>query len=206
MDAHENQGPTASEPQAGEQAASQEAETAAEEQEQCVESKPVAISFAEYEELKTLAAERDEYLRRLRRAVADYLNLQKRIEKIKEAAGNEALRRLARQVVPLADSLTRALEAAEQAGGAESITEGVRMIEKEFYAILDGLGIETIEAEGKPFDPNYHEAVLQLPDDGAAPNTVIKELRKGFLLGEELLRPTQVIVAAAPPQSEREGQ
>ena len=76
----------------------------------------VRISVAEYEELKTLSAERDDYLQRLRRAVADYLNLQKRIEKMKEDAYRDALRRTTRRVLPLADGLARAIEVAEKRG------------------------------------------------------------------------------------------
>jgi len=162
------------------------------------EDKHVTIGRAEFEELRTLAAERDEYLKRLQRAVADYLNLQKRIERMREAAEKEALRKVARQVVPLADSLARALEAAEATRGAETIVEGLRVMEKEFYAMLRALNIQPIQAEGEAFNPDYHEAVLRQPTDEVAPNTVVKELKKGFLLGDELLRPTQVIVAARP--------
>jgi len=162
----------------------------------------VTISLTEYEELKTLATERDDYLQRLRRAVADYLNLQKRIDRIKEDAQRDALRRVTRQVVPLADSLLRALEVAERTRGAEQLTQGLQAVEKEFYAILQELGVQPIEAMGAAFDANYHEAVLQQPAEGVRPNTVIKELKKGFLLGKELLRPTQVVVSAPPVQED----
>ena len=160
----------------------------------------VTISATEYEELKTLAAERDDYLQRLRRAVADYLNLQKRIDKMKADAQRDALRRITRLVLPLADSLARALEVAERTRGAEHLTQGLQVIEKEFYAILRELGVRPIEAKGLMFDPNYHEAILEQPADGVAPNTVIGELKKGFLLGEELLRPAQVVVSGPPPE------
>jgi len=160
--------------------------------------KDVVLSRTQYEELKTLAAERDEYLKRLQHAVADHLNLQKRVNKMKEMAGREALKRVARRVVPLADSLARALDAAEQTEGAEKIAEGLRLMQDEFYAMLDSLNIQPIEAVGTRFNPEYHEAVMQQPTEDAAPNTVVKELKKGFLLGDELLRPTQVIVASAP--------
>lgn len=164
--------------------------------------KEVTISFAEYEELKTLAEERDEYLDRLRRAVADRMGLQKRVKKIKKNAEREALRTVSRKVLPLADSLARALEVAESTEGAEQITEGLRLTEQEFYDMLGDLGIELIDAVGEPFNPDYHEAVFQQPTDEAAPNTVLQELKKGFLLKGDLLRPAQVVVAAAPPETE----
>lgn len=165
--------------------------------------KEVRISRTEYEELKTLAEERDEYLDRLRRAVADRMSLQKRIKSIKKAAQHEALREVARKVLPLADSLARALEVAEQTEGADQITEGLRMTEQEFYAMLSDMDIELIDAVGKPFDPNYHEAVFQQPSEEAEPNTVLQEIKKGFLIGDELLRPAQVVLAAAPPEKQQ---
>jgi molecular chaperone GrpE len=128
--------------------------------------------------------------------VADYLGLQQRVEKMRDRAQKEALKRVGREIVSLADSLSRALEAAEQTEGAEAITEGLRMIEKEFYTILEELGIRPFKAEGEAFDLHYHEAVLRQPSEEAQPNTVLRELKKGFLLGEELLRPAQVVVAA----------
>ena len=159
---------------------------------------PVTIRFAEYEELKTLARERDEYLKRLQRAVANSMSLQQRQGKMRQAAEQEALRTVARKVLPLADSLARALEVAQQTEGAEQITEGLRITEREFYAILQELGIEPIQAVGRPFDPAYHEAVFQQPAQGVEPNTVVQEIKKGFLLNGDLLRPAQVSVAGPP--------
>jgi molecular chaperone GrpE len=204
VDAHsheEHTHPTSEE--SDQSAAEQQAPAAGEEEEP---ERSVSMSVTEYEELKTLATERDEYLERLRRAVADKMNLQKRMQGLRESARRDALRDLARNVVPLADALARALQAAEQTEGAESIVEGVRMIEKQFYTILAGLDIHPIAAEGRPFDPNYHDAVLQQPSADALPNTVLHELKKGFVLGEELLRPAQVIVSSSPPQPEQEGE
>lgn len=164
---------------------------------------PVTLTFAQYEELRTLAAERDDYLNRLRRSVADYQNLQNRITKIRAAANHDALRGMALQVVPLADSLARALDAAAQHEGAENIGEGLRMIEKEFYTILGNLDIAPIEAVGKPFDPHYHEAAFQEPVQGTEPNTVVRELKKGFVMGDEVIRPAQVAVAARAADSQQ---
>ncbi len=168
------------------------------------QNSPVTLSVAEYEELKTLAEERDEYLNRLREAVADRMKLQKRIKKIKKEAQEKALRTVARKVLPLADSLTRALDVAEETEGAEQITEGLNLTEQEFYGMLDDLGIELIESVGEKFDPNYHEAVFQQPTDDAEPNTVVQEIKKGFLLNGDLLRPAQVVVATEPESDEPE--
>ena len=156
----------------------------------------VVVPYAEYEELKTLAAERDQYLKRLQRAVADYQNLQNRVTKMKDTARRDATREVAEQIVSLSDSLTRALEAAEKTRGAEDLTNGLRLVEREFYGILEGFDIRPIQAVGSQFDPHYHEAVLQEPAPGAAPNTVVREIQRGFVMGREVVRPAQVSVAA----------
>ncbi|MFP4176215.1 MAG: nucleotide exchange factor GrpE [Planctomycetota bacterium] len=170
--------------------------------------KEVTISFSEYEELKTLAEERDEYLDRLRRSVADRMKIQNRLKEIKKSARQEALRKVGRKVVPLADSLGRALNAAEEAGADEQIVEGLHLTEQEFYSALNELGIEPIEAEGADFDPDYHDAVFQQETDKVDPNTVLQEVKKGFLLGNQLLRPAQVVVSTAPEgeSEDEEGQ
>lgn len=168
------------------------------------EETAVTLSIAEYEELKTLAQERDEYLNRLREAVADRMKLQKRIKKIKQEANDKALRNVSRKILPLADSLTRALEVAEETEGAQQITEGLQLTEQEFYGMLNELGIELIDSVGEKFDPNYHEAVFQQPTNDAEPNMIIQEIKKGFLLNGKLLRPAQVVVASSPESDEEQ--
>jgi molecular chaperone GrpE len=163
-------------------------------------AEPVQIGYAEYEELKTLARERDQYLKRLQRSVADYQNLQKRIERFREMARLDLLRSLTEAILPVADSLTRALEAAEEAEGGEEMLEGLRLVEKEFYAALQKLDIHPIQAVGQQFDPHYHEAVMQEPTDQVPPRTVLRELKKGFTLGDQVARPSQVVVAGEAPQ------
>lgn len=165
----------------------------------------VTLSYAQYEELKALASERDEYLRRLQRAVADYQNLQKRVERFQNMARETALRSLADDIVPVADSLARALQAAGETEGAEGIVEGLHLVEKEFYGALAGFGILPIEALGQKFDPHYHEAAMQLSVDGVAPNTVVQELKKGFLLGETVVRPSQVVVSGSAASADGAG-
>lgn len=179
-----------------------EAEATGEESEQAPET--VELPYSEYEELKTLARERDEYLKRLQRAVADYQNLQRRQEKLRQLGREEELRKLGESILPVADSLTRALQAAEETDGAETIVEGLRLVEKEFYGALSKLGIEPIEALGRQFDPHYHQAVMQHNEAQAPPNTVVSELKKGFMLGEQVIRPSHVIVAGEGEDAEQE--
>ncbi len=157
---------------------------------------PVTLTYGEYEELKTLASERDDYLRRLQHAVADYQNLQKRLARFQETTRDTTLRSLAEGLLPVADSLGLALQAAEQTEGAEALVEGLELVEQHFYAALERLDIRPIEALGKDFDPHYHEAVLQQPVEDIPPGRVVRELKKGFILGDRLVvRPSQVVVS-----------
>jgi molecular chaperone GrpE len=167
----------------------------------------VTLSHAEYEELKTLARERDDYLKRLQRAVADYQNLQKRIDRFRESGRETAIRSLAEEILPVADSLSLALEAAQRAEGGGDIVEGLHLVEKEFYGALAKFDILPVDAEGQKFDPHYHDAVMQQPAEGVEPQTVLRELKKGFVMGERVIRPSQVVVAApageqSPPERE----
>jgi len=158
----------------------------------------VELTHSEYEELKTLARERDEFYRRLQRAVADYQNLQKRLEKFRESTRESILRQVGEAILPLADSLSLAVEAAEKTEGGERIVEGLRLFEKEFYGALAVFDIRPLAAVGQPFDPHYHEALFQEPTDQAEPNTVLRELKRGFVMGDVVLRPSQVVVAGEP--------
>jgi molecular chaperone GrpE len=157
---------------------------------------PVTLSYGEYEELKTLAKERDDYLRRLQHAVADYQNLQKRLARFQESARDSMLRSLAEGLMPVADSLALALEAARQTDGAEALVEGLQLVEQSLYAALERLDIRPIDALGQDFDPHFHEAALQQPVEGVPPGRVVRELKKGFILGDRLVvRPAQVVVS-----------
>lgn len=161
---------------------------------------PVTLSYAEYEELKTLAAERDDYLRRLQRAVADYQNLQKRMPRLQEAARDATLRSIGTTIIEVADRLDLALGSARQTPGAEALLEGLQLVEQAFQAALSKLDIRPIEAAGRDFDPHYHQAVMQQPAPGVPPGRVLRELRRGYTLGgRQVIRPTQVVVSAAPP-------
>ena len=169
----------------------------------------VVLSRTHYEELKTLARERDEYLRRLQRAVADYQNLQKRINRSRDTARDATMRSLAESLLPIADSLARAVDAALSTPGAASIVEGLHLVEKEFYGALERFDIRPLTAVGEPFDPHFHEALMQVPADGRPAGSVVQELKKGFVMGDIVIRPSQVVVTAndgpAPEAAEGEG-
>lgn len=178
-----------------------EEEKEAEESAEAEETDEITISFAEYEELKTLAQERDEYLQRLQRAVADKQNLQKRMKKERSRAYENGVRETLEHILPLADTLNRARQAAEQSEKPEDVLEGLKLIEKEFYDSLERFDVEPVKSVNEPFDPHYHHAVLQQPSDEVPPQTVIDEIKKGFVRGDTVIRPAQVSVSVEPQDS-----
>jgi molecular chaperone GrpE len=152
------------------------------------------------EQLQAAQAEaadnKDLYLR----ALADLENYRKRAQREKEDAFRFANDNLLRNIIPVLDNLERAIEHAgtvnEDQGG---LFEGVEMTLAQFRKVLETSGVKQVEtAGGLPFDPNFHQAMGQIPTADQPPNTVVQELQKGYLLNERLLRPAMVMVAAAP--------
>jgi molecular chaperone GrpE len=93
------------------------------------------------------------------------------------------------------DNFERALQAADTTQNADALRDGVSLIHKQLLETLTKAGLETIDAEGKPFDPALHEAIMQVEVEDAEPHTVVEELRKGYTLHGRLVRPTLVKVA-----------
>lgn len=158
----------------------------------CVEdpaADPVArleSHLAEAREAALLArADLENYRRRTAR---------ERLEQTARAQGD-----LIERLLPVLDNLERAVGAAEKDGSAPAWTEGVRMVHAQMLAALAETGARTIEAVGRPFDPMFHEAVATTPSAEVPEGTVLEEVRKGWLLGERVLRPTQVVTASGRP-------
>lgn len=132
------------------------------------------------------------------RARADFDNFRKRLSKERDEAIKFANEGLITELLPAIDNLELGLKAAGTSPETKSITQGLNMVLGQFIRILSENGVKTIEAEGKPFDPNFHEAVGHQPSTEAKEGTVITQTRKGYTLHERLLRPASVIVAQAP--------
>jgi molecular chaperone GrpE len=172
--------------------------------------KPVAPgtpSAAEIEDLKAKAAKADEHWDRLLRVAADLENYKKRAAREKQDAVKFANEALLTRLVPVIDNFDAALAAAGNAanGNAESFKTGVNMILTQLHTVLTEAGLEEIDAAGKAFDPNLHEAVSQHESADVPEGHVVQQLRKGYKFRERLLRPASVVVAkkpAAPGQSE----
>jgi molecular chaperone GrpE len=161
-----------------------------------------APTKAELEErLAALEAERDEYLNDLKRVAADFENYRKRAARDQESLVARAHERLVKELLPVLDDLERALSAAEEHEETK-LEEGVRLVQRELKAALDREGLAEIETNGS-FDPHVHEALLTQPSD-AEEGSVLEVLQKGYRLGDRVLRPARVVVAAAP-QSDDHG-
>jgi len=155
---------------------------------------------------RALAAEqqRDEYLALLQRARADFENYQKRTQRDLAQELRYSHRAFALDVLPILDNFERAVAAAKQAGETGPLVQGVAMIQNQFLDLLRRHGVTRIEAQGQPFDPNLHQAVMQQPSQDQPPNTVLQVLEQGFMIHDRVLRPARVIVSV--PASAEEGQ
>jgi molecular chaperone GrpE len=157
-------------------------------------------AIAELEErIALLERERDEYLADVKRLAADFDNYRKRAAREQQSLVARAHERLVKDLLPVLDDLERALEAAEQHEEAK-LEDGVRLVHRELRGTLEKEGLVEIETDGE-FDPHVHEALLSQPsdeDDGA----ILQVIQKGYRLGDRVLRPARVVVAAPPPAGE----
>jgi molecular chaperone GrpE len=148
-------------------------------------------------EEKLQAAERQaqENHERFLRAAAELDNFRKRKEREVSDLRKYANQMLLRELLGVVDNLERALAASLENSEPEGLREGVEMTLKELLKIFDQFNVTPIEAHEQPFDPNHHEAVMQETSDAFPPNTVVKELQKGYMLRDRLLRPAMVVVS-----------
>lgn len=143
---------------------------------------------------------RDEYLTLAQRTKADFDNYQKRAARDLATERRYALTPLAGDILPALDNLDRAMDAAKQAGETGPLVQGVALVQSQFLDILRRHGITRIDAQGQPFDPNLHQAVMQEPTRDHPPSTVSRVLQHGYLIHDRVLRPASVAVSVAPAE------
>ena len=150
------------------------------------------------EEITTRAKKADEYLALAQRTKADFENYRKRAARETAAAQDRGVAKLAKELLPAVDNLDRALEAAQHDGdnGASTLVSGIKLVHADVIAALSRLGIERFEPKGEQFDPQRHEAIAQQPVEGAQPGTIVEVYQRGYLLGDFVIRPARVVVAA----------
>jgi molecular chaperone GrpE len=142
-----------------------------------------------------LQRERDEYKDLLLRKTAEFDNYRRRTERERQAQAESAAADLLGELLPLVDDLERALTAEPGTEGADAYRRGVELIHRQLVDVLRKRGVRPIEALGADFDPHQHQAVAHEAAPGRRDGEVIEEYRRGYTLGDRLLRPSMVKVA-----------
>lgn len=144
-----------------------------------------------------LQRQRDDYYDRLLRKSAEFDNYRKRVDRERAQLAEAAASDLIEELLPLVDDLERALKTDTGTDGADAYRRGVELIHRQLVELLRKRGVRPIEALGVDFDPHFHQAVAHELAEGRREGEVIEEFRRGYMLGDRLLRPAMVKVAKA---------
>lgn len=155
----------------------------------------VTEAGADMTELERAEAKAEENWNRYLRTAAELENVRKRAARDVENAHRFALERFSKELLAVKDSLEMGLAAADTAS-VESLLEGSAATLKILGLTMQQFGIEEVDPEGEPFDPNFHEAISMQPSDIVEPGSVVTVVQKGYSLNGRLLRPAMVIVAS----------
>jgi molecular chaperone GrpE len=141
-----------------------------------------------------LTAEHD----RLLRIAAELDNVRKRARREVEEALVRGRAEVLGELLPALDSLDIALSSAQATADTGSLVQGMELVRRQFFSAMERFGLRPIDAAGQVFDPALHEAVAQLPSDTVSVGSVLEDMRRGYLLGERLLRASMVVVSTGP--------
>lgn len=169
------------------------------------ETPDVAEQPQDDDRLAALEAELSEARQAVLYAQAETQNVRRRLEKDAQDARAYAATGFARDILSVADNLSRALDAIPEAMRSDEankgLVTGLDATLRELVAVFERNGISRIDTVGKPLDPNRHQAMIELPSDDAEPGTIIQEMQAGYMIRDRLLRPALVAVARAPDKS-----
>ena len=162
------------------------------------QDKVISIKESEYAKLEEQAKKAAEYWDKLLRLQADFDNTRKRLEREKQDFVKFANEGIIVELLNILDDLERTIELA-QTGGQDltMFLKGLEMILAHLYDMLKEYGVKPIEAQGKLFDPHYHEALMQTEDKEVPEHTIVEELQKGYLLNDRVIRTAKVKVSVA---------
>jgi molecular chaperone GrpE len=150
--------------------------------------------------LQALAEEANAARDQALRAQAELDNYRKRTQRELADERRYAALPIVRDLLPALDNLQRAVDAGQNVDDLSVMLQGVQMVAQQIREVLTGHGATAIEASGRPFDPNLHEAIQQMPSADHPPMTVLDEVEQGYTLHERVIRPSKVIVSVAPPE------
>jgi len=161
------------------------------------------------ERVEALEEERDELNDQMLRKAAEFENYRRRMDREKKRRHESGMLEVVEPILEVLDDFERSIDAAEELqetqdpeSAYESLKGGVEMVFRKFRDTLETLGVEPIEAEGDPFDEELHEAMMRQPSSDVAPGTVLQEVRKGYQMGDRVIRHSRVVVAAEPSEEE----
>ncbi len=146
-------------------------------------------------ELEAAVQQIEELKSQFMRQAADFDNFRKRTEKERLELTERANMRLISQILPVLDDFGRSIETNTEKGDKESLLEGINLIYRNMFTILNKDGLKHMECVGKPFDPEFHDALMQVDVEGYEPDTVIEEHIKGYLYRDQVIRHAKVIVS-----------
>jgi len=167
-------------------------ETAQEVEQETVETAPLSDADIEIERLTELAEENNN---RYLRAQADFDNFRRRTVKEREELAKYASLKVVEQLVPVLDNFERAIQVSGENQDFESFSKGVQMIFRQLSQVLDQEGLQQMNAVGQPFNPEYHQAIMQVESDEYEEGIVVEEVQKGYMLKDKVLRPAMVKVS-----------
>ena len=143
-------------------------------------------------ELSSVKAELEETTDRLKRLMAEFDNFKKRSAKEREGLYNSLLSDIVSSFLPVVDNLEKAVNSSTE---DEGYKQGVELVLKQFMDVLNSLGVKEIEGEGSQFNPEYHEAVSSVQDETLGEKVVKEVFRKGYVIGDKVIRHAMVVVA-----------
>ncbi|MDQ0493144.1 nucleotide exchange factor GrpE [Paenibacillus brasilensis] len=173
----------------------EEASETIQEQEEPVNEAAALEAQEEDTEVVKLRAEAEEHQQRFLRAQADFDNFRRRTLKEKEELAKYASMKLVTELVPVLDNFERALATAQQGAETESFAKGVEMIFRQFEGVLQAEGVTAMNSVGQPFNPDFHQAIMQVESEEHEEGIVVEEVQKGYMLKDKVLRPAMVKVS-----------
>ena len=181
-------------------------ETAQQQQDGATNAEAGGPEMVPADQVKAALEAAGDFKDKMLRALAEMENLRKRTEREVADARTYAVTSFARDVLQVADNMHRALDAIgdELRDTADSkvsvLLEGIDLTERELMKVLEKHGVKMFSPVGEKFDPNFHQAMYEIPDPSAPPGTVAQVIQAGYLIGERVLRPAMVAVVKAPPK------
>lgn len=167
----------------------------AQQQDEAAETSEPAAEAAEDPRIAELTKLAEENQQRYLRVQADFDNFRRRTQKEKEELASYASMKLVSQLLPVVDNFGRALEAGRNGSELDAFAKGVDMIFRQLEQVLEQEGLKAMETVGQPFNPEYHQAIMQVESEEYEEGVIVEEVQKGYMLKDKVLRPAIVKVS-----------